>query len=85
MKVTGEQIKEAMIAANIIIVSHHDCAICGEYTFYIRQENKLFYDSSCGCGISTPSYRLWDDAAEWINMQSEEVARKLAAKFGLNI
>ena len=82
--VTGEQVRDAMMAGDIDRVPHHDCSICGEWTFYARQNDQLFYSSACGCAWSEPRWRDWGDAAEWINMQSApEWKEKLAAKFGL--
>ena len=47
--VTGEQVKAAMIAANIEYVEQHECSICGEKVFYERKGESLFFNPSCGC------------------------------------
>jgi hypothetical protein len=84
MKVTGEQVRAAMIAANITHVDHHDCGGCGEMVSYSRHEDQLYFNSGCGCSWSPPQERSWDDAADWINMQGDpEWHLKIAARFGL--
>ena len=83
-RVTGEQVRDAMVAENIARVMHHDCGICGEWTFYERQDDHLFYSSACGCSWSQPQWCDWSDAADWINMQrNEQVRADLLARFGL--
>lgn len=82
--VTGEQVRNAMKDAGITVVDHHTCGICGVMVFYSRDNDQLFFNSGCGCMGSPPQPRNWDDAAEWINMQSvPEIRQKLATKFGL--
>jgi ribosomal protein L37AE/L43A len=82
-KVTGNQVREAMMAANITQVDHHECGICGEMTFYSREGCNLFFNAGCGCAWSPPQPREWNDAAEFINMQDAEWQEKLKACFGL--
>lgn len=86
-KVTGEQVKAAVIAANIEYVDHHDCGGCGYMTQYLREGDRLYFDPGCYCsryGPTMTGLRTWDDAAEWINMQSDqEVRDKLRLRFGL--
>lgn len=84
MQVTGEQVKDAMIAANITHVDHHDCGGCGEMVFYSREGEHLFFNPGCGCSWSPAEPRSWQSAADWINMQSNaEWRSKLRAAFGL--
>ncbi len=85
--VTAEQVKSAALAAGISEVPHHDCAICGEWTCYVIEDGELFYDSNCGCGFSSrPRHCDWQEAANWINMQTHTDHRvKLAARFGLQL
>lgn len=81
---TGEQVKEAMIAKNITYVPHHNCGGCGEMIFYSREGEQLSFNPGCGCSWSPPEPRSWDDPAYWINMQSEDHWRvDIAARFGL--
>ena len=84
-KVTGEQVRDAMIAANVTHVDHHDCGGCGAMVFYSRQGDQLYFNPACDCGGWSPAEpRGWNDAAEWINMQrAPEWQEKIAARFGL--
>jgi hypothetical protein len=81
--VTGAQVLEAMKAANITHVDHHDCGGCGEMVFYSRFGDQLFFNPGCGCSYSPPEPRSWDEAADYINMQNDEWRAKLKALFGL--
>lgn len=84
--ITGKQVKEAMITKNINIVDHHNCSICGEMVFYSREGDNLYFNSSCGCCLSSspPQPREWEDAANWINMQgTKDMQLEIANKFGL--
>jgi hypothetical protein len=84
--VNGERVKEAMIAANIAFVDHHDCAICGGMVYYVRQGDLLYFDPHCGCGGSGPlEPRSWQDAADWINMQTPEWQATIAKQFGIDL
>jgi len=84
--VTGAEVKAAMMEKNISVVKHHDCCICGVWVEYKRHEERLFFDSSCGCLGSDPEPREWDDAADWINMQSNPDNKKeIAARFGIEL
>jgi hypothetical protein len=85
-KVTGKQVRDAMIAANITSVDHHECGGCYSRVFYSREGEQLFFNPRCGCtsGWTPPEPRPWSDAADWINMQTNEGMRqKLRAAFGL--
>ena len=84
-RVTGSQLREAMVRQNIVTVRHHTCSICNESVYYIRKDEQLFFDSSCDCCQSEPSLRSWDDAAEWVNLQTNEDYRVvLLSRFGIN-
>lgn len=84
MKATGEQVRDAMIAANITAVDHHECGICYYMCRFIRREEALFFDPGCDCTRGAPlELRSWQDAADWINMQNEEGSAKIAQAFGL--
>jgi hypothetical protein len=41
-------------------VEHHRCGICGDPVGYSIHPNyaAAVFDSSCGCGIDVPNYRL---------------------------
>lgn len=84
--ITGEQVKQAMIAASIESVDHHKCGFCGFMTRFIRVDDRLFFDAGCYCTRRSHSFepRSFDDAAYWINMQSSpDVRERLAASFGV--
>lgn len=86
MIVTAEEVKAAMVAANITRVNSHECGGCGSMVFYSREGERLFFNPACNCSSrwSPSEPREWDDAAEWINMQSHaEERNKLRLRFGL--
>lgn len=86
--VTEIEIKEAMIAADITRVNHHECGICGQMTAYLREGENLFFDSNCRCSSydSEPGYRSWESVAQWVNIQREgEFKEQLKASFGITV
>ena len=85
MKITGQEVREAMQANGITYVEHHDCAGCGYMTNYTVFDGTLYFDPGCNCTNGAGLRRTtFDEAADWINMQTRfEVAQRLAAKFGL--
>ena len=80
--VTGEQVRMAMMLAEIERVDHHDCCICNQTVFYSRDNDKLYFHYGCGCSWSPPEERTWDDAAAWINMQQLDTRRTILERFG---
>lgn len=84
--ITGEQVKAAALSARIAIVPSRDCSLCGYMCSYvIRDDGNLYYDPGCYCtnrrGGREP--RSWDDAANWINIQSDDDQReKIMRRFG---
>lgn len=85
MKVTGEQLKAAALAANIRKIDHHECGLCGVMVHYYVEGESLFFDPSCACTYgSGPRQESWDEAAAWVNMQTDDaIAARIAASFGL--
>lgn len=86
-KVKAKEVEDAVKAAGITRIEHHDCSICGHMTYYSVDNGNLFYHPGCYCGdVFRPKEpRTWSHAAEWINMQSSEYIReKLMLAFGLN-
>ena len=82
--VTGEQVRAAVLEAGVTHIPHHACAFCGEWVGCLVHGKDLYFDPSCGCASSPPEPRAWSDAADWINMQTSEEARKeLMARFGM--
>ena len=86
--VTAEQTRDSALAAGLTMIPHHNCGLCGCMVVYIvDQAGYLFFDPSCDCTYGDgPQPRSWEDAADWINMQSNaEHKRKIAALFGLTL
>ncbi|MEW8193288.1 MAG: hypothetical protein AB2793_06240 [Candidatus Thiodiazotropha sp.] len=85
--ITGEQVKTAMIEKNITHVKHHECGLCSHMVYYSREGDQLFFHPHCGCVsyYNPPEPCEWEEAADWINTQSnDEVRSMLAARFGLD-
>jgi hypothetical protein len=86
--VTGAEIERAVTEAKILRIEHHDCGMCGYMTSYLVNRGELFFDAGCDCVRYAPPPRLvsWDDAADWINMQSSaEWKTKIAKSFGIDL
>lgn len=85
MKVTGDDVRAAMICAAIDRVPTRECSMCGYAMAYIRDGENLYHDSGCYCTNSRTWHpRDWDSAADWINMQPNAAWRDIIAeKFGL--
>lgn len=85
-QVTGEQVRDAMITANIQIVDVRDCSICGVMLQYIRVKDELYFNSNCDCTSFDTDVepRGWSVLADWINRQETPEARNmLRARFGM--
>ena len=83
-KVTAEQVEDAVKRAGIIRIDHHACSLCGYMTHYLAKNGFLFFNPGCFCVFRLPVQRTWQDAADLINLQSNEDARiKLIVAFGL--
>lgn len=90
--ITAQEVKAAMIAANIEWVESHRCCFCNVPVGWKRQGEQLYYQSSCDCcRWHPPEPREWDDAARSINMQDRnnekfgDIAAKVALGFGVNL
>ena len=81
--VTGQQVKEAVKAAGLTWIPHHDCGCCGATVGYTVHGEDLYFAPGCDCSWTPEEPRTWDSAADWINMQNEEWRAKLMAKFGM--
>lgn len=82
--VTADEVQEAVLAAGKTWIDHHECGICGVMVGYRIAGTRLYFDSSCGCADSSQQPRSWQDAADWINMQSsDEWKLKLRERFGI--
>jgi len=83
--VTAEEVKKAVQDKDIKTIDHHNCGLCHIMTKYIIEGDKIFFDPSCDCCSSRGmEERSWQEAADFINMQSNlEIKNKLAKTFGL--
>lgn len=88
-RVTGDEVKAAMIAAGVVRVDRQMCANCNHPLFYSRDGEQLYYNSGCsqtGGDHGDPHLFSWQDAADWINFTKDPVAKaEIAAKFGFTI
>lgn len=87
-QVTGEEIKASMIDKNITFVQCRPCSICQVDIGYLRKFGDVFFDPNCGCLYTQSPLepRAWDSVAHWVNMQTkDEIAKELAAKFGVEL
>lgn len=88
--VTAEEVRDAMIAAGITRIDHHECSFCGSMVFYYRIDDKLYFESRCNCTrfsgtVTHPAERDWQSAADWINMQNcPSWQKKLKEQFGIS-
>lgn len=84
-EVTADEVKAAMIQANIEAVYVRECSLCGSGMYYRREGEQLFYDSNCDCvTFTTPlQARSWQSAADWINMNTGDVQLRIKKAFGL--
>ena len=88
MSITGQQVKDAVLAAGLTSIPHHACSICGCMTTYSISSGHIWYNPTCSCASyrSWLQPRTWQDAADWINMQENEMARtEIMQRFGLTV
>ena len=86
MIITGQQVKEAVIAAGITYVFYRHCTLCGLPIGYTVCNGLLYFDHSCSCSKhrSALEPESWEEAAHWINLQDTEAARRgIMSRFGL--
>ena len=79
-KVTVEQVQQAVLSSGQTFFEHHKCAICGVMIGFYIQGDECYFDSSCGCAYSGSSPDGFQKIADWINMQSNDEARKTLLK-----
>lgn len=83
--VTAEQVKVAMTTSDVRAAVIRKCSICDADLAYIRENDKLYFDSSCVCSSyhTEPEPRQWEDVAELINMQNNpDVQKEIMKSFG---
>jgi hypothetical protein len=87
--VTVEELKDAITKkyAKDGFIPFRKCSICNEwYGHYIRSDDVLWFDTSCGCGGGGGRYVDYSHIAELINSQSSTIAHNLLRKqYGLNV
>jgi hypothetical protein len=84
--VTAEHVRDAMIAAGIERADHHECSICHYMCAYFREDDRLYFDPGCDCNSGGFRSSTWQQAADWINMQSHPRAKEnIARRFGIGI
>lgn len=82
--VTAEQVRAGVLGARITKIDHHKCLICKHMVFYSVVDGSLFFNAGCGCGWEPPRAANWQEAANYINMQTDETVRLHVMKqFGL--
>jgi len=78
MKVTAQQVEEAVNKSGITKLDHHDCSMCGYMCAYLFRDGLVGFDAGCNCvtyhDIRQASYQ---EIADWINMQNEEWSTKI--------
>lgn len=84
-RLTGDQVKAAMIAAELDFAGFSHCSMCGYITRFLRDGENLLFDGGCYCVSYPPDPRTWDSAADLINMQNDEWKVKLADGFGITL
>lgn len=84
---SGPEIKHCMAEHNITKVDHHTCGICHYMTNYYVSDGQLHFDPGCDCtGGGGWRESSFQDAAEWVNMQSIEANKiDIAKKFGVDL
>lgn len=76
MKVTGQEVADALTARGNCRIPCHNCSICNYPCGYLYQDGLLWYDHGCDCTRNgyTRSQSFVEDLADWVNMQSNPKA-----------
>jgi hypothetical protein len=84
--VSAQEVRDAALSAKITHVNHHRCSICDSMVGYYIENGDLFFDSMCDCTSlwSQPQECLWQEAADWINMQTDvSYQEEIMKSFGM--
>lgn len=75
--ITAEQVRDGVISKAIKFMHLRDCSICGYNLGYLVQNGSLYYDNGCYCvrRPPQPAPRDWQNLADLINDQTEEIVR----------
>ncbi|MGI9502652.1 MAG: hypothetical protein ACR2RE_06315 [Geminicoccaceae bacterium] len=84
--IAADQVKEAVLALGRSRIDMWPCSVCGAMVGYDIQGGMPFWNPSCKC-IYDASYvraREWQDLADLIDMQTDDMVRaKIMSKLGL--
>ena len=66
----------------------HNCSLCGGEVAYRIIIGAVYFDPNCSClkGERPMEPRSWDDLSDWLNMQTNDQARKqIMSHLGFNV
>lgn len=86
VKVTGAQVRSAMVLGDVFQVPLERCERCGVTPAFVRWEDFILYDPVCRHNQETSIRNLtWDEVANWINSFRKKQQRKqLMEAFGFH-
>lgn len=84
---TAEDFKNAVEKNNIREYFPRRCSICSEYFGYVFKDEKIYFDSNCGCFFYKDSACVettWYDLSTLYNrnLDNKEFTAKMNKKFG---
>jgi len=84
--ITSDTVKESVLASNKTYFPVRKCSMCGYGLSYQVKDDNLYFDPGCDCTSGGHlERRSWEYLVEWINMQSNDKARKdLMSLFNIN-
>jgi hypothetical protein len=82
-RVTAEEVKKAMVAGFIRRVELWNCDRCARAIYYQREIDQLYMHGGCGCEWQRAKLVSWQEAADYINNQSEALRERVARDFGI--
>lgn len=79
MKVTAEQVREAVQKSGRTFWPLHSCSICKTPVGYIFNGDYIGYSSACDCTRydAGPRPSSWQDLADTVNRQTDEVSERM--------
>jgi hypothetical protein len=84
--ITAAQVQAAVLSKQITKIDHHRCSLCNHMVYYLVIGGELFFNPGCDCKWEDPEPRDWQDAANFINMQTNEIIRsQLMKQWGFGI
>lgn len=66
-KVTGEHIRQYVVAENLYWFVFDFCRLCLAYTRFSWPGGKVIYEATCHCGYTPPIPSSWDELAKIFN------------------